>query len=227
MATVTFATENVHGQCSGFLQGNVSKTKKGLIVLQEWWGMNEQIKEEAKMIGNKGNFVTLVPDLYRGKVATDNEEAGHLMNNLDWPGAVKDIQGAAKYLLSQGCTKVGVTGFCMGGALSLAAAALVPEISAAAPFYGIPDKGLCDVGTIKIPVQAHFGDQDNCKGFSAPEDAKALARKLKGNKNFELLMYPGCGHAFTNPTGPLGTYDKKACDLAMTRLVDFMNKFLA
>ena len=69
--------------------------------------MNEQIKTAAHDIGMLGNFVTLVPDLYRGKVADDREEAGHLMSGLDWPGAVSDIKGAAKFLLSKGCTKVG------------------------------------------------------------------------------------------------------------------------
>lgn len=68
--------------------------------------MNEQIKQEAKEIGEMGNFVTLVPDLYRGKIGKDNEEAGHIMANLDWVGAVKDIKGAAQYLLSNGCIKV-------------------------------------------------------------------------------------------------------------------------
>jgi carboxymethylenebutenolidase len=77
-----------------------------LISCKEWWGMNDQIKQEAEEIGEMGKFVTLVPDLYRGKIATDTEQAGHLMGELDWPGAVKDIQGAAKYLLENGCTKV-------------------------------------------------------------------------------------------------------------------------
>ncbi|KAH3748755.1 protein usf-like isoform X2 [Dreissena polymorpha] len=227
MSKVTFDSTNAKGSCTGVLQGDVSQTKKGVIVLQEWWGMNEQIIKEAALIGSQGNFVTLVPDLYRGELATDNEEASHLMDNLDWKGAVADIQGAAKFLISKGCTKVGVTGFCMGGALSLAAAALVPEISAAAPFYGIPSKGLCDVGTITIPVQAHFGSTDDYIGFSSPADAKLLAEKQKHNKNFELFMYEGCGHAFTNPTGPLGNYNEDACTLALGRMGEFMNKHLA
>ena len=70
--------------------------------------MNEQIKKEAKDIGEMGNFVTLVPDLYRGKVADDREEAGHLITGLDWTGAVADIKGAAQYLLDKGCKKVRV-----------------------------------------------------------------------------------------------------------------------
>lgn len=115
----------------------------------------------------------------------------------------------------------------MGGALSLAAAALLPEISASAPFYGIPSSSLCDISSITIPVQAHFGSEDSLKGFSALEDAQAMAEKLKNNKNFELFIYEGCGHAFTNPTGPLGNYNAEACKLALGRLKEFMNKFLA
>ena len=122
--------------------------------------------------------------------------------------------------------QVGVTGFCMGGALSLASAVKVAEISAAAPFYGIPDANSFDVSTITIPVQAHFGEKDDIVGFSSPEDAKKLAERMKNNDKFELHMYP-CGHAFTNPSGPLGTYDKEQCEIALQRLYEFMNKYLA
>lgn len=125
-----------------------------------------------------------------------------------------------------GCKKVGVTGFCMGGALSLASAALIPEeISAAAPFYGIPSSELCDVGKIKIPVQAHFGSKDHIVGFSSAKDAEALKQKLDaGGVNYELYMYD-TGHAFTNPTSE--SYTKEICDLALGRMVEFMKKHLA
>ena len=129
------------------------------------------------------------------------------------------------FVISSGCKKVGVTGFCMGGALALAAAALLPEeISAAAPFYGIPSSDLCDVGKIKAPVQAHFGSKDTLEGFSSPKDAKALAEKFHAaGVSYELHMYD-TGHAFTNPTNP--NYTKEICDLALGRMVDFMNKHL-
>lgn len=91
---VKFASENAQGECPAvFVKGKDSSSARGLIVLQEWWGLNQQIQDEAKEIAEKGDFVALVPDLYRGKLATDNEGAGHLMGNLDWPGAVKDITG--------------------------------------------------------------------------------------------------------------------------------------
>lgn len=125
-----------------------------------------------------------------------------------------------------GCKKVGVTGFCMGGALSLASAALIPEeISAAAPFYGIPSSELCDVGKIKIPVQAHFGSKDHIVGFSSAKDAEALKQKLDaGGVNYELYMYD-TGHSFTNPTSE--SYTKEICNLALGRMVEFMKKHLA
>ncbi|KAK3602246.1 hypothetical protein CHS0354_034481 [Potamilus streckersoni] len=223
---VTFKSENALGDCPGTLDGDVTKTKKGLIVLQEWWGVNVQIQQQASEIGKLGNFVTLVPDLYRGKVAKDNEEAGHYMGNLDWPGAVKDIDGAAKYLKELGCKKVGVTGFCMGGALSLASAALSPNLSAAAPFYGIPEPKLADLTTIKIPLQCHFGSEDTLAGFSSPDDAKKLKDKLSAaGVDITLYMYPNAGHGFTHKGGH--NYKEDAATLAQKRLCDFMNEKLS
>lgn len=222
---VSFASENALGNCPGvFVKGKESGSTRGLVILQEWWGMNQQIQDEAKEIAEQGDFVALVPDLYRGNVATDRETAGHYMSGLDWSGAVKDISGAAKYLLSKGCTKVGVTGFCMGGALSLASAALAKEISAAAPFYGIPSAELCDVGQIKIPVQCHFGSLDDIVGFSSPKDVEALRVKLEAGKvNFQIYSYDA-NHAFTNPTIP--NYNKEACTLALQRMIAFMKENL-
>lgn len=99
---VCFPSENKQGACPGVLTGDTGKSSQGLVVLQEWWGMNEVIVNEAADISERGNLVTLVPDLYRGKVATDHETAGHYMSDLDWPGAVQDICGAAKYLKERG-----------------------------------------------------------------------------------------------------------------------------
>ena len=99
---VCFPSENKQGSLSGVLTGDTSKSSMGLVVLQEWWGMNQEIIDEAADISERGNFVTLVPDLYRGKIATDHETAGHYMSDLDWPGAVQDIAGATKYLKEKG-----------------------------------------------------------------------------------------------------------------------------
>ncbi|ESP00717.1 hypothetical protein LOTGIDRAFT_112179 [Lottia gigantea] len=199
--------------------------EKGVIVVQEWWGLNQQILAMALDISKRGNFTTIVPDLYRGEVATNNEQAGHLMASLDWPGAVQDIQGSAKYLIRNGCTKVGVIGFCMGGALSLAAASLVPQISAAAPFYGIPAAELADMSKIKIPLQCHFGDYDAHVGFSSKKDQIKLQKLLDaGGVKYEFFGYPA-HHAFTNASGP--NYNAEMTERAINRAVDFFVKNLA
>src|SRR6185503_13343611 len=108
----------------------------GLVLIQEWWGLNDHIRGLADLFAQEG-FLTLAPDLYQGKVTADPNEAGQLMQALDRERALRDIAAATRFLLAhERCNgKVGVTGFCMGGAFSFSAAALIPELSAAVPFY--------------------------------------------------------------------------------------------
>ena len=103
---IAFKSENSAGDGVGVVIGDPSVYRRGLIVLHEWWGMTQQILDEGALIGREGQMTVLVCDIYRGKIAIDREQAGHYMEDLDWEGAVKDISGAAKYLLSAGCTKV-------------------------------------------------------------------------------------------------------------------------
>jgi len=126
------------------------------------------------------------------------------------------------------CAQVGVCGFCMGGALSFSAAALCPEISAAAPFYGIPPAssaaGDDRLARIRIPVQAHFGDRDDAVGFSSPAEYVPLGEKLVASGvPYEVFTYPA-GHAFTNPTQP--NFSADCTRLAFGRLYAFMKKHL-
>jgi carboxymethylenebutenolidase len=105
LTKVVLESANKLGSLPGY--ATAFNKKAGIIVIQEWWGVNEQIKNlAARWFGS--DFVALVPDLYRGKVATDHETAGHYMNDLDWQGAVQDIQGAANYLHANGVEKIGV-----------------------------------------------------------------------------------------------------------------------
>ena len=166
--------------------------------------MNPQIKEVASHLAQSWGCATLVPDLYRGQVATDHEHAGHLMNGLNWPGAVEDVRAAAIWLQQKGgYKKVGVMGFCMGGALTVASSVLIPEIAAASAFYGICPKALANPALAKAPIQLHFAEkvsfhfeivfistsffiyaswlgvnQDEYKGFADIPSARALAATL-------------------------------------------------
>lgn len=172
----------------------------GIVVLQEWWGVDYEIKNHAVKISQlEPGFKALIPDLYRGKVGLDVAEAQHLMDGLDWKGAVKDIEASVNWLKTNGSQKVGVTGYCMGGALSIASAVLVPCVDAVVAFYGVPSSELADPAQAKAPVQAHFGEVDNFVGFSDVTAAKALEEKLKASGvPYEVHMYPGCSHAFMN-----------------------------
>ena len=147
------------------------------------------------------------------------------MNGLDWSGAVEDIQGAVNYLRSCGVENIAVTGFCMGGALAIAAAVRVDCLRAAAPFYGIPSKELADPSKVRVPIQCHFASLDSLKGFSDPEAANALENTLKEAKvSYEFHRYEDVDHGFANETRPV--YNESAAKLAQTRAVEFFQKNL-
>ncbi|XP_010924126.2 uncharacterized protein [Elaeis guineensis] len=209
----------------------------GIVVLQEWWGVDFEVKNHALHIARMDSgFRALIPDLYRGKVGLDVAEAQHLMNDLDWQGAVKDIRASVNWLKANGSSKVGVTGFCMGGALSIASAVLVPEVEAVVAFYGVPSSELADPSQAKAPVQAHFGELDDYVGFSDISAAKSLEKKLKSpGVPYEVHVYPGCAHAFmnTSPDGikrrkAMGMHDENpaAVDLAWSRFRSWMGAYL-
>ena len=115
---------------NGYLaEPSQNRNAPGMVVIQEWWGLNDQIKGVADKLAAAG-YRALVPDLYRGKVALEHHEAEHLMNSLNFGDAAgQDVRGAVQYLKASGSTKVGVTGFCMGGALTLLAVVNVPELA--------------------------------------------------------------------------------------------------
>src|SRR5919108_1549624 len=208
-------------ECSGYLAIPAEGDKApGVVVIQEWWGINDQIKGVADRLVGLG-YRALVPDLYKGKVTLDAAEAKHLMNNLNFGEAVsQDIRGAAQYL-KQSSAKVGVLGFCMGGALTVLAAVFLKEIAAAVSWYGFPPEQAADVKTISIPLQLHFAEKD--ASFS-PEGARALEAKLREAKvNFESYWYDAA-HAFGNET--IGNYNAEAAKLAWQRTVDFFAKHL-
>src|ERR1700753_2660106 len=115
-----------------------NRNAPGIVVIQEWWGLNDQIKGGADKLAAAG-YRALVPDLYRGKVALEAREAEHLMKGLNFGDAAgQDVRGAVQYLKSSGSAKVAVTGFCMGGALTVLASAAIPELDGAVVWYGVP-----------------------------------------------------------------------------------------
>lgn len=216
----------------GFAFG--TKGSRGAVWIQEWWGVTEDAKAQAKWLAEQG-FRVVIPDLYRGKVTLDAAEAKHQMDGLDFPGAVEDVRGAASFLRAEGSKGVGVAGTCMGGALALASGGNCPEVvTCVAPFYGIPPKALSDMTKMTVPVLGQFGQNDNHAGFSDPDAAANLRTELEASGvEHEIIIYEGVGHAFLNslPEGverkaKLGMGDHKpdTVKLALGRLVAFFNK---
>lgn len=205
----------------GFLSQENLTSELGLVLIQEWWGMNKSITLTADKFAKHGLRV-LCPDMYRGKVAQNNEQAGHLMGNLDWQSALLVIQSAGEFLRSQGCKKVFLTGFCMGGALTIATIATFgTAFDGAVPFYGVPDLTKFDLANAKCPVLAHFGDLDQAKGFSDIETAKNLEQVAKSKGiNFTLRIWENVDHAFMNQDSH--RYNADAASKALAETVEFL-----
>jgi carboxymethylenebutenolidase len=210
--------------CPGYLAlPAAGKNAPGFVMIQEWWGLNGQIKNAADRLAEAG-YRVLVPDLFRGKLAADSAEGSHMMGELDFADASEqDIRGAVQHLKEHAPTKVAVGGFCMGGALTILSALRVPEADAGACFYGIPPKAAGDPATIKIPMIFHFAEQDD---WCTPSVVADLESSLKaGNVSYELYRY-AAQHAFTNENRP-EVYDAEATKLAWERTLAFLERTTA
>ena len=193
-----------------------------LVLVQEWWGVNDNIRAYAERYAAAG-FLTLAVDLYDGAVTADREEASHRMNGLDWPRALDHIAGAVAYLSAhpRSTGKIGITGFCMGGALTLSAASHVGGLSAAVPFYGVP--GDFDAAGVTAPVLLHFATRDT---WATPEAGAKVAGALRAlGKPATLELYEA-DHAFMNMARP-EVFDRGAADRAWEATVAFLRAHLA
>jgi len=167
-----------------------------VVVIQEWWGINAQIRAVADRLADAG-YTALVPDLFRGKSTVEAAEAEHLMKGLDFADAAsQDVRGAVQFLKSGG-GKVGVTGFCMGGALTLLALCAAPEIDAGVVWYGYPPLQYVDAARIRAPVMAHWAEQDMFFSFAAVDALEAKLREA--GVQLESHRYLA-HHGFANET---------------------------
>jgi carboxymethylenebutenolidase len=217
----------------GSVQGYLAEPKgggaaSGMVVIQEWWGLNDQIKGVAERLAGAG-YRALVPDLYRGKVALEAKEAEHLMTNLNFGDAAgQDVRGAVRHLKSSGSAKAGVTGFCMGGALTLLAAVNVPEADACVVWYGFPPLDYVDPSRIKAPLLGHYAIHDVPFPIAKVDE---LEQKLRAaNVRFEFHRYDA-KHAFANETADekkldMLKYDPQAATLAWRRTMEFLDRHL-
>ena len=215
---------------SGYLVKPAAGSGPGVLVIQEWWGLDSGIKEMTDRLGVAG-FVALAPDLYHGELAAHDEmdKAGHLMQSLPPDRAGRDMSGAVDYLASHPSvtsTGIGVVGFCMGGMLSfIIAANRGDKVKALVPFYGFPQGAMePDWTRLTASISGHMAETDN---FFPPDAARALEAKLRGmGKTVTLTVHPGTGHAFMGPHNALGTFNAAAAAKIWPEVVAFLKKTL-
>jgi carboxymethylenebutenolidase len=213
------------GTTGGYLATPKKGTGPGVIVIQEWWGLVDHIRDVCDRFANEG-YVALAPDLYHGESAKSPDEAGKLMMALRIDEAEKDLRGAIQYLVNHEATtgtRVGVIGFCMGGALSLYAASKNSQVGACVVFYGIHPNVKPDLANLKAPVLGIYAERDQSVPLKA---VRELERQLKElGKSVEIHIYPDTDHAFFNDQRP-DVYNPKAAEDAWRRVIQFFAKHL-
>ena len=193
----------------------------GIVLIQEWHGVNEHIRAQVDRFAAAG-FLTVAPDLYHGKIATNDTDAAAMMNALDFGKAVGEIGAAVRSLKENPRSngKVAVLGFCMGGALSLASACNLPGLAAVVAFYGTPDVDQLDLKKVTAPILAHFAKHDE---WAKPEKAELIKQRMDAlGKPMELYVYDA-GHAFMRDTDPT-KYAPAAAESAWARTIAFLEK---
>jgi carboxymethylenebutenolidase len=214
----------------GYLVVPPAGSGPGVILIQEWWGLDPSLKEMADRLGEAG-FVALAPDLYHGELAAHDEmdKAAELMGALPPDRAARDMSGAVDHLLGHSevtSKQVGVIGFCMGGMLSLILTAnRGDDIAAVVSFYGFPQGDMePDWSGLTASVRGHMAENDD---FFGPAAARALEKKLRDmGKDVSFTVHPGTGHAFMGPHNALGTLDLELAQQIWPEVVSFLHEKL-
>ena len=226
--TVEFRSNG--NMASGYLATPASGKGPGVLVIQEWWGLDSGIKANADRLAAAG-FVALAPDLYHGELAAHDEmdKAAHLMQSLPAERAAKDMSGAVDFLASHPAVTgsgVGVVGFCMGGMLSFLIAAGRPDkVKATVPFYGFPQGDMePDWSRLNAKISGHMAEHDD---YFPPAAAHALEEKLRAmGKDVTLTVHPGTGHAFMGPHNALGTLNAALSEKIWPQVTTFLKDAL-
>ena len=193
----------------------------GIVVIHEWWGLNDWVKEQAAKLAGEG-YATLAIDLYRGKVGTTPEEAHEIMRGVPEDRAKRDLEAGFQFLASQPNVKpgrIGAIGWCMGGGYALQLALEEPKLAADVINYGAPSTDAAAISKINAPILGLYGALD--RGIT-PDDVKQFGAAMdKAGKKIDITIYPDAGHAFENPNNKDGYRPADAAD-AWSKTVDFL-----
>lgn len=220
-------SERVHveaegGPVDGYLARPSQDGAAGVVVIQEWWGLNDHIRKIADRFAGEG-FQALAPDLYHGRVTKSPDEAGKLLMALDIDRAERDLRGSVRHLRGLSGKPVGVVGFCMGGALSLFAACVNgADVGACVVYYGGHPKVRFPFDSLQAPVLGHWAEHDD---FANPNNPLFERELRQRGRSYEAHSYPGTKHAFFNDERP-EVYDKAAAELSFARTLAFFRAHL-
>lgn len=218
--TVTFMRPDGAPATGHYVNAARGADAPGVVVVQEWWGVGDQIKGVADRLAQSG-YRVLVPDLFRGKTTLDAAEAEHLMQGLDFHDAAsQDVRGAVRHM-KEGGGRVGIVGFCMGGALAVLAAARVPEANAVVTWYGNPPADALNVEQIHAPLQGHFALGDT---FFPIAGVDSLEHRLNDAKVAHEFHRYDADHAFGNEGG--ASHDPEATADAWNRTLRFLGRHI-
>jgi carboxymethylenebutenolidase len=217
-------SETVHGLLYQPLK-SASATHPGIIVIHEWWGLNDWVKEQASDLAKQG-YVALAVDLYRGQVATDPETAHEISRGAPQDRILRDLKAAEAYLSSQknvDRNRIGAIGWCMGGGYALNFAVADPNLKAVVANYGPPPTDPASLAQIHAAILGNYGGLD--KGIT-PASVEAFAADMKKiGKPIDLKIYPDAGHAFENPNNKTGYRAEDTAD-AKSRYLHFFARQL-
>lgn len=197
-----------------------------VIVIHEWWGLNDNVRAMAERISGEG-YIVLAVDLFGGATATTAEQARQQMlavvENPD--PAVENIRQAFEFVnTTAGAPRIGSLGWCFGGGWSLNTAMLFPDdLDASVIYYGQVTDDESKLHDINAPILGLFGAEDKGITVASVKSFEAALERLR--KNYEIHIYPGAGHAFANPTGK--AYNAEAADDAWQRTLEFLHRHLA
>jgi carboxymethylenebutenolidase len=225
LATVEFPSNG--SMAPGYLAVPTSGSGVPVVVLQEWWGVEEHIRDVCDRFAAEG-FVALAPDLFRGETTDQPDEAEQKMMAMSMDQATRDMRGAVDFISDHEAARgkgVGSVGFCLGGALSVWTASLNPKVKAAVVYYYVMPHGKPDFAKVRAPVLGHFGTGDDFVPVSHAQSLEKEMRDAGVDAHFEY--YDGKGHAFFNDTNRLGTYDEQAAQQSWQKTLDFLRAHLA
>ena len=192
-------------------------SNKGLIIIQEWWGLVDHIRDVADRFNLHG-FNTIAPDLYAGRQTDEPSVAQKYMMEMNVESAMKNLENSVSYLKEKGTEKVASLGFCMGGGISLYAAS-INIVDSAVSYYGVLPNASIDYEKIRCPVQGHYAEHDG-----ATENIKEIIKILTDNNVYnDFNVYPGTSHAFFNNERK-EVYDNMSAELSFNRTLDFLNQ---